>query len=155
MTTPSLSNKRNRVIRANLAVCVNSSELLVQLEHHGLFDINDGQGFTVTCIDGTVWITQANDPRDIVINAGQSFLLDKQGLALVAAPAGQATIAVRQASPESPSPESELEPAGERLWVTGRNSHIEQIWSTLLLRQPNSFCIRTEVRSRANFGHLC
>ena len=96
-----------------------SSELLVQLKHHGLYDINDGQGLTVTCIDGTVWITQANDPRDIVINAGQSFLLDKQGLALVAAPAGQATIAVRQASPESPSPESELEPSYD--WSRARS----------------------------------
>jgi Protein of unknown function (DUF2917) len=78
-----------------------SSELLVQLEHHGLLDINDGQGLAVACIEGTVWITQSNDPRDIVINAGQSFLLDKQGLALVAAPAGQATIAVRRASPDA------------------------------------------------------
>jgi hypothetical protein len=78
-----------------------SSELLVQLEHHGLLDINDGQGLAVACIEGTVWITQSNDPRDIVINAGQSFLLDKQGLALVAAPAGQATIAVRRAGPDA------------------------------------------------------
>jgi hypothetical protein len=80
-----------------------SSELRVQLEHHSLFDINDGQGLAVSCIDGTVWITQSNDPRDIVINAGQSFLLDKQGLALVAAPAGHATIAVRRANPDTPS----------------------------------------------------
>jgi hypothetical protein len=80
-----------------------SSELLVLLAHHGLLDINDGQGLAVACIDGTVWITQANDPRDIVINAGQSFLLDKQGLALVAAPAGQATIAVRRAGLDASS----------------------------------------------------
>jgi hypothetical protein len=94
----------NRVICAMLAGCTNlmqgammteaSSELLVQLPHHGLLDINDGEGLAVACIEGTVWITQSNDPRDIVIHAGQSFLLDKQGLALVAAPAGQATIAV-------------------------------------------------------------
>jgi hypothetical protein len=123
MTTPSLSNKWNRVIRANLAGCVNSSELVVQLKHHGLFDINDGQGFTVTCIDGTVWITQANDPRDIVINAGQSFLLDKQGLALVAAPAGPATIAVCQASSEPPSIQFDLQRgirASERKWSDDR-----------------------------------
>jgi len=78
-----------------------SSELLVHLEHHGLLDINNGQGLAVACIEGTVWITQSKDPRDIVINAGQSFLLDKQGLALVAAPAGQATIAVRRAGSDA------------------------------------------------------
>jgi hypothetical protein len=78
-----------------------SSELLVQLPHHSLLDINDGEGLAVACIEGTVWITQSNDRRDIVIHAGQSFLLDKQGLALVAAPAGQATIVVRRASPDA------------------------------------------------------
>jgi hypothetical protein len=35
------------------------------------------------------------------------------------------------------------------LWVTGRNAHMEQI-GPLFLRQPNSYCIRVEVRSRAN-----
>jgi hypothetical protein len=77
------------------------AELSVQLPHHGLLDINDGEGLAVACIEGTVWITQSNDPRDIVIHAGQSFLLDKQGLALVAAPAGQATIVVRRSSPDA------------------------------------------------------
>jgi hypothetical protein len=89
-----------------------SSELLVQLDHHGLFDINDGQGLAVSCVEGAVWITQFNDPRDIVITAGQSFLLDKQGLALVAAPSGQATIAVRRAGGGTPSIQFDL-PAGD------------------------------------------
>jgi hypothetical protein len=77
-----------------------SSELLVELPRHGLLDIKDGEGLAVACIEGTVWITQSDDPRDIVIRAGQSFLLDKQGLALVAAPAGRATIVVRRSSPD-------------------------------------------------------
>jgi hypothetical protein len=89
-----------------------SSELLVQLEHHGLFDINDGQGLAVSCVEGSVWITQSNDPRDIVITAGQSFLLDKQGLALVAAPSGQATIAVRRTEGGTPSIQFDL-PTGD------------------------------------------
>jgi Protein of unknown function (DUF2917) len=91
-----------------------SSELLVQLNHHGLLDINDGQGLAVSCVEGTVWITQSNDPRDIVITAGQSFLLDKQGLALVAAPAGQATIAVRRAGRGTPSIQFDLPMTGPR-----------------------------------------
>lgn len=85
-----------------------SAELLVQLEHHGLLDISDGQGLAVECIEGAVWITQSNDPRDIVINAGQTFLLDKQGLALVAAPAGRATVAVRRAGSDAPSIQFDL-----------------------------------------------
>jgi hypothetical protein len=66
----------------------------VRLNTGELLDITDGEGFTVECLDGVVWITQSSDPRDIVLNAGQSFVLDKPGLALVCAAAGPATIAV-------------------------------------------------------------
>jgi hypothetical protein len=66
----------------------------VRLNTGELLDIQDGEGFTVECLEGAVWITQSNDPRDIVLNAGQSFVLDKGGLALVCAAAGPATVAV-------------------------------------------------------------
>jgi DUF2917 family protein len=66
----------------------------VRLNTGELLDINDGEGFTVECLEGAVWITQSNDPRDIVLNAGESFVLDKPGLALVCAAAGPATVAV-------------------------------------------------------------
>src|SRR5262252_5253535 len=66
----------------------------VRLDTGQLLDIHDGEGGTVECLEGAVWITQSNDPRDIVLNAGQSFVLDKPGLALVCAAAGPATVAV-------------------------------------------------------------
>jgi hypothetical protein len=66
----------------------------VRLNTGELLDINDGEGFTVECLEGDVWITQSSDPRDIVLTAGQSFTLDKPGLALVCAPAGPAEVAV-------------------------------------------------------------
>jgi hypothetical protein len=74
----------------------------VRLNTGELFDIHDGEGFTVTCLDGTVWITQSNDPRDIVLSAGQSFVLDKPGLALVCAAAGPAVVAVKASLPMLP-----------------------------------------------------
>jgi hypothetical protein len=40
-------------------------------------------GWAVTCCAGTVWITQEGDPRDIFLQAGESFTLDRTGLALV------------------------------------------------------------------------
>ena len=90
-----------------------NSELLVHLERRELLDINNGQGLAIVCLDGTVWITQSDDARDIVISAGQAFVLDKQGLALVAAPLGHATIAVRKAGPDTPSIQFELPTAGD------------------------------------------
>ena len=89
------------------------SELLVHLQPRELLDISDGQGFAVICLDGTAWITQSDDARDIVINAGQAFVLDRQGLALVAAPLGRATIAIRKAGPDTASIQFELPTAGD------------------------------------------
>jgi hypothetical protein len=66
----------------------------VRLNGGELLDIDDGEGFTVECLEGAVWITQSNDHRDIVLKAGQSFVLDKPGLALVCAAAGPAMVAV-------------------------------------------------------------
>ena len=66
----------------------------VHLNTGELLDIDDGEGFTVECLEGALWITQSNDPRDIVLRAGQSFVLDKPGLALICAAAGPATVAV-------------------------------------------------------------
>ena len=89
------------------------SELLVHLQPRELLDINDGLGIAVVCLEGTAWITQSDDARDIVINAGQAFVLDKQGLALVAAPLGRATVAIRKAGPDTPAVQFDLPTAGD------------------------------------------
>jgi Protein of unknown function (DUF2917) len=60
---------------------VNSS--LIHLKKGKLLDVHNGQGLRVTVLDGIAWITQSNDPRDVVIEAGQSFVFDRPGLALV------------------------------------------------------------------------
>jgi hypothetical protein len=64
-----------------------------------LFGVSDGEGFTVTCIEGSVWITQSDDGRDVVLIAGQAFVLDQPGLALVCAAAGPATLAIEGSPP--------------------------------------------------------
>lgn len=45
--------------------------------------LEDAKGLQVTTVAGTVWLTQANDPRDTIITRGQSFILDRNGLAVV------------------------------------------------------------------------
>jgi hypothetical protein len=79
-----------------------SADRPLRLNTGELLDINDGEGFTVACLEGAVWITQSNDPRDIVLSAGQSFVLDRAGLALVCAAAGPAAVAVEVPQPRVP-----------------------------------------------------
>lgn len=67
-----------------------------------LLDIKDGLGLTVACLEGAVWITQQDDPRDIDLTAGQSCVLDRPGLALVCAAGGPSAITVRARAPAAP-----------------------------------------------------
>ncbi len=45
--------------------------------------IDGAKGVQVTALSGLVWLTQANDRRDLILTRGQSFILDRKGLALV------------------------------------------------------------------------
>jgi hypothetical protein len=44
--------------------------------------IEDGRELLVHVWQGTLWITQEGDARDILLQAGQSFRLDRDGTAL-------------------------------------------------------------------------
>ena len=60
-----------------------SSRYQVVLEHQGLFDIADAAGVSLRCDSGNLWITLDNDPRDIVLNAGEVFSTDEHRRAIV------------------------------------------------------------------------
>jgi hypothetical protein len=55
----------------------------IELPARSAHRIEGGKGLQITCIGGVAWITQASDPRDIVLSRGQSFILDRKGLAVV------------------------------------------------------------------------
>ena len=72
-----------------------TDEMELHLEAREMLHVHDGLGLQVTCVAGILWITQSNDTNDIVVHAGQSFVLDRPGLALVSTPSGPADIRVR------------------------------------------------------------
>jgi hypothetical protein len=63
-----------------------------------VLDIRNGQGLRVGCLRGVLWITQSNDSDDIIVQDGQSFVLDRPGLALISAPIGPADVIIQPAS---------------------------------------------------------
>ncbi|MDE2200313.1 MAG: DUF2917 domain-containing protein [Rhodospirillales bacterium] len=71
----------------------------VLLGADGVLALRDGAGSRLTVLDGAVWLTQACDPRDIALSAGQSFALDRDGLALIKAVGGRAWLAVTDPAP--------------------------------------------------------
>ena len=77
----------------------------ILLSARGIYRIEDGAGLRVECLSGALWITQEGDHRDITLEPGQSFQLDRGGMAVVygldaarfrlegAAPAGRRRLA--------------------------------------------------------------
>lgn len=70
-----------------------ASSRIVELPRGEVHRIVDGRGTLIASLGGNVWITQDGDERDVVLEAGKTFRLDRQGLALVTA-LGPAMVAV-------------------------------------------------------------
>ncbi|MBL8832100.1 MAG: DUF2917 domain-containing protein [Rhodospirillales bacterium] len=77
--------------------------------------LEDARGTRVACADGTLWITQHADLRDIVLRDGESFVVDRDAKVIVHA-ISDATFAL--VSPPVPAASG---PLGQRMkrWLSG------------------------------------
>jgi len=66
----------------------------LRLERGQMLKVRDGAGNTVCALEGAVWITENNQPQDIVLEAGGCYRLRKPGLAIVHALSGSAAVAL-------------------------------------------------------------
>ena len=57
----------------------------VRLARDGLLGIDDGRGLRLKVAAGTVWLTQQDDRRDVVLRAGECFVIDRPGRTVVQA----------------------------------------------------------------------
>jgi hypothetical protein len=55
----------------------------VQVPAKTVHCIDEGKGLQVTAVKGTLWLTQAQDARDVILTRGQSFIIDRQGRTVV------------------------------------------------------------------------
>ena len=58
-----------------------------------LIGLDGGRGTTLRVTRGTLWITFEHDTRDVVLTAGDTFMVDRGGLTLIQAH-GKATVCV-------------------------------------------------------------
>ena len=66
----------------------------VRLGPNQTLRVVDGVGHTLCAVEGAVWITEENQPHDIVLESGGCYRLQHPGVALVNSLAGEASIAV-------------------------------------------------------------
>jgi hypothetical protein len=59
--------------------------MTINLQRGQFLRVVDGAGSTVTAQGGSVWITEENSARDVVLSAGRSMLLRRPGVALLEA----------------------------------------------------------------------
>jgi hypothetical protein len=74
---------------------MNSTESLFELASDQQTRLHNARGWTVRALCGTVWITQDHDRRDIVLEPGETFEIDRDGVALVT-PLGAARVAIER-----------------------------------------------------------
>jgi hypothetical protein len=80
---------------------VNPAGSMLCLRDRQHVNLRDASGWTVKALAGSVWITQEGDNRDIALEAGESFTVDRDGSTLVS-PFGEARICVSHAAVRSP-----------------------------------------------------
>lgn len=64
----------------------------VQLGPNQTLRVVDGAGSTVCALEGSLWITEENQPRDIVLKPGACYRLRERGIALVNSLGGNAAV---------------------------------------------------------------
>ena len=64
----------------------------VQLGQNQTLRVVDGAGSTVCAVEGSVWITEENQPRDILLKPGACYRLRERGIALVNSLGGNAAV---------------------------------------------------------------
>ena len=64
----------------------------VQLGPNQTLRVVDGEGTTVCAVAGAVWITEENQPKDIVLQPGSCYQLRNRGIAIVNSLGGNAAV---------------------------------------------------------------
>lgn len=77
----------------------NLEHSLTNLPEGSLLRIDGGQGQAVAVFSGLVWITQDNDTRDVILQDGESFTLDRPGLAIVQALHDSSVLVIERCNP--------------------------------------------------------
>lgn len=63
-----------------MRICTTASRLALTAGQTATF--HDAQGTRIECLSGSLWITQENEGRDIMLGPGEVIVLDRKGKAV-------------------------------------------------------------------------
>ena len=73
-------------------------EAITKLAKGDLLRFQDARGRSIVLVEGMVWITQEDDPRDVFLSDRESFAFNRPGVALVQAISDASLIALADES---------------------------------------------------------
>ena len=56
-----------------------------EIARNQILEVKQPLGVTIECLDGSIWVTLDGDSRDVVLGAGQSFVVDRNHRTLLQA----------------------------------------------------------------------
>lgn len=86
--------------------------VLIELKYRGTVPVEDAAGTYIDCLRGRIWITEWGSTDDIVLEAGQRYVISRGGVALVQA-LREALVGLQAAVRQT---EAGLATSVERLW---------------------------------------
>lgn len=92
----------------------------LRLEHKALYSLPDAAGLALTCHEGVVWLTVDGDPRDFVLEAGETFETPERSRVLIYALARSRVSIVASTAVAVPAPRRGLHLA-PRLSAAGQS----------------------------------
>ena len=106
----------------------------IDLRNRETLAINDIRGATLHVLRGTVWITQENDSRDVVLRPGDVWAVERDGLTIIEAQSDVALHAVGTRIVRAVRARAPIAQRAARLWRYVR-AHLTE-WYSLTPRRP-------------------
>ena len=83
---------------------VDSRQARLDLQQDQVARLTQACRVRIACLAGTTWITIDGDPRDVVLERGESFVVDSNADVIVTALHGPASVVVRAPLGRAPTP---------------------------------------------------
>jgi len=66
-------------------VVLDTKRTVIELKHRGVIPVEDAVGTRIDCLRGRIWITELGCTDDIVLEADESYEIERDGVAVVQA----------------------------------------------------------------------
>jgi len=57
--------------------------MVIEIQRRGIAPLNTGVGTCIECLRGTIWVTEHRSKDDIILEAGESYVISRKGLVVV------------------------------------------------------------------------